>query len=153
MVQLKYYSGAGRCKDGCKPHVTFRKALFSLVLSSEFDANIDLDELFAHKHDEHEGDEEEKLEELELDPDEDEKVGFHQAVRELLRGEKYLKNNPTMWNELFSPPGGCAKTKNPLELVYTSAYLDDGGDADDEGDESRPNTAEAKGGKEKGKKK
>lgn len=153
MVQLKYYSGAGRCKDGCKPHVTFRKALFSLVLSSEFDANIDLDELFAHKHDEHEGDEEEKLEELELDREDDEKVGFHQAVRELLRGEKYLKNNPAMWNELFCPPGGCAKQKNPLELVYSSAYLDDGGDDDEEGDESRPNTAEAKGGKGKGKKK
>lgn len=51
LLLLKYYSGGGKCKDGCMPHATFRRAcLGSLVLSTEKMHVTDLDELFAHKH-------------------------------------------------------------------------------------------------------
>jgi len=45
--------------------------------------------------------------------------------REKMAGEKYLDANTTMWNELFSPPGGCQKQKNPLNLVFVTGIVKD----------------------------
>jgi len=35
LVNVTYYSGEGKGKKGCKPYVTFRKALLNLVLINE----------------------------------------------------------------------------------------------------------------------
>lgn len=125
-LQLKYYSGQGKMKDGCAPHVTFRRAcLGSLVLCSEKMFVTDLDELFAHKHDASDSDEDDVQPEERDDEDKAFAAFLLPGKEPLLRGQQYLASNPAMWNELFAPPGGCAKQKNPLQLVFTSAYVDE----------------------------
>jgi len=119
-----------------------------MTLASEQMHVTDLDELFAHKHEEHSGDEHEDGEPTDQRDDDDKAAaGFVlPSQRELLQGEKYLRQNPNNWNELFAPPGGCQKQKNPLQLVFTSMSIDD--DVPEEGD-SRPATAQPPKGKKK----
>lgn len=124
-VKLKYYSGMGKNKDGCFPHVSFRRACMAMTLPSEQMHICDLDELFSHKNEEHSDDGEGELVDERDEADKAASGFVLPSQRELLQGEKYLKNNPTMWNELFAPPGGCVKQKNPLQLVFSSAVIDD----------------------------
>ena len=49
--------------------------------------------------------------------------------RDLLPGEKWLKNNTTLWDNLFAPAGGVAEKtkKNPLALIFQSGIQEEGG--------------------------
>lgn len=43
VIDCTYYAGEGKCKNGCKPHVKFRKALLQLVLIEEEEIISELD--------------------------------------------------------------------------------------------------------------
>jgi Ran GTPase-activating protein (RanGAP) involved in mRNA processing and transport len=140
IVQVRYYSGEGKGKDGCKCHGGFRKAMYSLVLADEHVAAIDFDEMFPYlvhgsgDSDESEDEAEKKKKKLLLlqagaggidseDEDDGDDIVVKEGERPLRHGEKFLRRNPTMWNELFAPPGGCVKQKNPLSLVFSTAII------------------------------
>ena len=119
-------------------HVTFRKAMYSLVLASENIASIDFDEMFPYLvrgGESDSEDEEEKRDKLALraameaeekeEAKEEEEAQFKEEVKKIWPGEKFMLANPKMWMELFAPPNGCQKQKNPLNLIYTTAIVKD----------------------------
>ena len=137
VVQVRYYSGEGKGLGGCVAHVTFRKAMYSLVLASENIASIDFDEMFPYLvrgGESDSEDEEEKRDKLALraameaeekEETEEEEAQFKEEVKKIWPGEKFMLANPKMWMELFAPPNGCQKQKNPLNLIYTTAIVKD----------------------------
>lgn len=43
VLDCTYYAGEGKCKNGCKPHVKFRKALLQLTLLEEEEVVSEVD--------------------------------------------------------------------------------------------------------------
>ena len=141
VVQVRYYSGEGQGKSGCVAHGRFRKAMLALVLANEDVASIDFDEMFpylVHGSGDSDSDEDEDTKKNKAalakslaasnengEDDEEPPEEVVEGEKRLCQGELYLKRNPTMFNELFSPPGGCQKQKNPLSLIYTTAIVKD----------------------------
>ena len=149
ICHTRYYSGRGRGLEGCVAHVTFRKAMFSLVLADEQAAAMDLDEKFpylsSHEDDDDGEDDNDKLPPVDdgsigsMDsmsslkddsniPDVDPHLPPHLSGRALLPGEKWLKNNTSLWDTLFAPAGGVAEKtkKNPLALIFMSGIQEEG---------------------------
>ena len=124
--------------------------MFSLVLADEQAAMMDLDEKFPYLSS-HEDDAEDDNDELPPDPADDNSIASmdsmsslkddsnipdidpnlppHLSGRDLLPGEKWLKNNTTLWDNLFAPAGGVAEKtkKNPLALIFQSGIQEEGG--------------------------
>ena len=141
IVQVRYYSGEGKGKAGCVAHGAFRKAMYSNVLSSEDVACIDFDAMFPYlvhgSADSDSDDADTKRDKLAMKEQiaEDEAAGVSEdedpnetkvgEERPKMAGERYLIANPKMWQELFSPPNGCVKQKNPLSLIYTTQIQKD----------------------------
>jgi hypothetical protein len=140
IMMARYYSGEGKGKTGCAAHVRLRKAMYSLVLSSEDVASCDLDEKFpylAHGSGDTSSDEERanmtKEEAMrnaidkERDEEEEEQEGKESSVsnnpldafrihRHKLKGEMYLEAQGglvvELWDQLLVPPEGIAE-RNP----------------------------------------
>jgi len=144
VVQVRYYSGEGKGKAGCVAHGRFRKSMMALVLPNEDVAAIDFDEMFpylVHGSGDSDSDEDEDAKRGRADlaksladsaKENDDNNNAEEEAEEVIEGEKplrpgelYLKRNPKMFNELFAPPGGCQKQKNPLSLIYTTQIVKD----------------------------